>query len=78
VFVIYGPPSKSEFEVSPIPNGPPLEVWTYDADAPSGLDAKRPAGTYRFIKQGDQTVLYTGGRQPSTLLRPPPMQDPPL
>ena len=78
VFVIYGPPSKADFEVSPIPNGPPLEVWTYDADAPSGLDAKRPAGTYRFIKQGDQTVLYTAGRQPSTLLQPPPLQDPPL
>lgn len=72
VYVIYGPPSKAEFEVSPIPNGPPLEVWTYDSGAPSGLDAKRPAGIYRFIKQGDQTVLYTAGRQPATLLQEPP------
>jgi GWxTD domain-containing protein len=72
VYVIYGPPSKAEFEVSPLPNGPPLEVWTYDAGAPSGLDAKRPAGIYRFIKQGDQTVLYTAGRQPATLLQEPP------
>ena len=72
VYVIYGPPSKTEFEVSPVPNGPPLEVWTYDAGAPSGLDAKRPAGIYRFIKQGDQTVLYTAGRQPATLLQEPP------
>lgn len=73
VFVIYGPPSKVDFEVSPVPNGPPLEVWTYEAGAPSGLDAKRPAGIYRFIKQGDQTVLYTGGRQPVTLLQEPPL-----
>lgn len=71
LYVVYGPPSKTDFEVSPVPNGSPLEVWTYEAGAPSGLDAKRPAGIYRFIKQGDQTVLYTAGRQPSTLLQEP-------
>ncbi len=72
LYVVYGPPSKTDFEVSPLPNGSPLEVWTYEAGAPSGLDAKRPAGIYRFVKQGDQTVLYTGGRQPTTLLQEPP------
>lgn len=77
VYVIYGPPSKTDFEVSPIPNGPPLEVWTYEAGAPSGLDARRPAPLYRFIKQGDQTVLYAAGRQPTTLLQPS-SQEPPL
>ncbi len=75
--MLYGPPSKTDFEVSPIPNGPPLEVWTYDAGAPSGLDAKRPADRYRFIKQGDLTVFYAAGRQPTTLLQPP-LQEPPL
>lgn len=77
VYVIYGPPSKTDFEVSPIPNGPPLEVWTYEAGAPSGLDARRPAGIYRFIKEGELTVLYVAGRQPSTLLQPQ-LQEPPL
>jgi GWxTD domain-containing protein len=77
VYVVYGPPSKTDFEVSPIPNGPPLEVWTYETGAPSGLDAKRPAGLYRFIKQGDLTVLYAAGRQPTTLLQPQ-LQEPPL
>lgn len=77
LYVVYGPPSKTDYEVSPIPNGPPLEVWTYNADAPSGLDARRPAGVYRFIKQGDLTVLYTGGRPASPLLQPQP-QEPPL
>lgn len=77
VYVIYGPPSKTDFEVSPVPNGPPLEVWTYEAGAPSGLDARRPANIYRFIKQGDLTVLYAAGRQPATLLQPQ-LQEPPL
>src|SRR5688572_23947622 len=77
VYVIYGPPSDTDFEVSPIPNGPPLEVWTYEAGSPSGLDAKRPVNIYRFIKQGDLTVLYAAGRQPTTLLQPQ-LQEPPL
>ncbi|HEV2854687.1 MAG TPA: GWxTD domain-containing protein [Thermoanaerobaculia bacterium] len=76
LYVVYGPPSKTDYEVSPIPNGPPLEVWTYNADAPSGLDARRPAGVYRFIKQGDLTVLYLGGRPSPTLIQPSP--EPPL
>lgn len=77
LYVVYGPPTKSEFEVSPVPGGSPFEVWTYDASAPSGLDAKRPAGLYRFIKQGDRTILYAGGRQPASLLQPT-SQEPPL
>jgi GWxTD domain-containing protein len=76
LYVVYGPPSKTDYEVSPIPNGPPLEVWTYNADAPSGLDARRPAGIYRFIKQGDLTVLYGGNRVAPTLIQPSP--EPPL
>lgn len=76
LYVVYGPPSKTDYEVSPFPNGPPLEVWTYNADAPSGLDARRPAGVYRFIKQGDLTVLYKGGRPSPTLIQPSP--EPPL
>lgn len=58
VYVLYGPPSKVDFEVSPVPNGPPVEVWTYGSGSPSGLDGKRPAGIYRFIKSGDLTVNY--------------------
>jgi len=72
IYVVYGPPSKVEFEFSPTPNGPPIEVWTYRADAPSGLDARRP-GIYRFIKQGDRTVLYVPGARPP-LIQP---QEPP-
>ena len=69
VYVLYGPPEKSGFAVSPRPNDPPIEVWTYGADAPSGLDGRRPNRSYRFTKRGDLTVLYGG---PGTLILPPP------
>ncbi|HEX9943801.1 MAG TPA: GWxTD domain-containing protein [Thermoanaerobaculia bacterium] len=78
LYVLYGPPEKVDFEVSPVPNGPPVEVWTYGSSSPSGLDGKRPAGVYRFIKQGELTVFYVPGqRSLDPLLRPQP-QEPPL
>lgn len=58
IYILYGRPTKVDFEVSPTPGDSPIEVWTYDASAPSGLDARRPAGLYRFIKRGDLTVTY--------------------
>ncbi|HEV8577560.1 MAG TPA: GWxTD domain-containing protein [Thermoanaerobaculia bacterium] len=73
VYVLYGPPEKVDHEVSPVPEGPPIEVWIYSAHAPSGLDGKRP-GPRRFIKRGDLTVLYFPGLRPGPLapqLEPP-------
>jgi GWxTD domain-containing protein len=64
LFVLYGPPSKVEFEVSPTPNDSPIEVWTYASSIPAGLDGKRPAPAYRFIKRGDLTVTYVPGQDP--------------
>ena len=63
--MLYGPPQKTDHEVSPIPNGPPIEVWIYGTQAPSGLDGKRPAPIYRFVKNGDLTVLYAGRGLPA-------------
>jgi GWxTD domain-containing protein len=60
VFILYGSPQKTDYEVSPVPNGPPVELWVYGAQSPSGLDGKRPSPFYRFIKNGDLTVLYAG------------------
>lgn len=74
VYVLYGPPSKVDFEVSPVPNGPPVEVWTYGSGSPSGLDGKRPAGIYRFIKSGDLTVNYLPGMRNGPLV---PQLEPP-
>lgn len=62
VFILYGPPKKVDYEVSPTPGEPPIEVWMYDETSPPGLDGKRPSGLYRFIKRGDLTVTYTPGR----------------
>lgn len=58
IYVLYGRPTKVDFEVPPTSEDSPVEVWAYDSSAPSGLDAKRPAGRYRFIKRGDLTVTY--------------------
>jgi GWxTD domain-containing protein len=65
--VLYGPPAKVDFEISPTPGGPPLQVWTYGSGAPSGLDGKRPSSIYRFIKSGDLTVFYRSATRPSPL-----------
>ena len=72
VYVLYGPPEKEEFEVSPHPQDPPIELWRYSANAPSGLDGRRPNSAYRFIKRGDVTVNYSpvGIRRTGPL--PPP------
>jgi GWxTD domain-containing protein len=58
VYVLYGRPEKVGFAVSPRPGDSPIEVWTYGANAPSGLDGKRPNSTYSFMKRGDLTVTY--------------------
>jgi GWxTD domain-containing protein len=70
VYILYGPPKKTDYEVSPTPGENPLEVWMYDETSPPGLDGKKPAGLYRFIKRGDLTVTYTLGR-PDPRLRDP-------
>jgi GWxTD domain-containing protein len=76
VFILYGPPQKTDHEVSPVPNGPPIELWVYGGQSPSGLDGRRPSPFYRFIKNGDLTVLYAGrAAVPVTL---PPSSEPPL
>jgi GWxTD domain-containing protein len=58
IFVVYGPPQKTGFEVSPAPRDPGIEVWIYTERAPPGLDGKRPEAAYRFIKRGELTIFY--------------------
>jgi GWxTD domain-containing protein len=70
IYVLYGLPKKIDHEVSPVRNGPPLEVWIYGTDAPPGLDGKRPSPLYRFVKSGDVTVLYQGRVTAVPLLSP--------
>lgn len=61
IYILFGEPEKVEFETSPDLGNPNLEVWIYGPGAPSGLDGRRPAGTYRFTKRGNITVLYVPG-----------------
>lgn len=74
IYVLYGLPKKIDHEVSPVRNGPPLEVWTYGVEAPSGLDGQHPNPVYRFIKNGDLTVLYKSRIAPRALS---PLGEPP-
>jgi GWxTD domain-containing protein len=74
IFILYGPPTKTDFDVTTLQV--PLELWAYAATAPSGLDGKRPNSTYRFLKKGDLTVLYHPGQDPRLHNRPTHDPDP--
>jgi len=77
IFVIYGPPTKTDFEISPSPREPAIEAWTYAATTPAGLDGRKPSLLYRFIKRGDLTVTYVPrGQDPRQHLREEPGQPP--
>lgn len=69
VYILYGPPKKTDYEVSPTAGEGTLEVWMYDETSPPGLDGRKPAGLYRFIKRGDLTVTWTPGRPVDPRLR---------
>ena len=80
IYIVYGPPTKTDHEVSPREGDPPVELWIYNKTAPAGLDGKRPAQNYRFIRQGDLTVLYIPGLPGTRPHRPtrPPLDRPPF
>jgi GWxTD domain-containing protein len=71
-YVLYGEPVKIDFEINPRAGEPPVERWSYAVESPPGLDRRRPAPVYRFVKSGDLTVFYTVPiSQRGTLLEPP-------
>jgi GWxTD domain-containing protein len=77
IFVVYGPPAKTEFEISPGPGQPAVEAWHYSPTTPAGLDGRKPAAIYRFIKRGDLTVTYFPGQtDPRLRDRQPPVLPP--
>jgi GWxTD domain-containing protein len=63
LWVLYGAPEKTEFELHPRAGEPPIEVWRYARDAPRGLDGRQPRLVYRFTKRDDLTVAYDGPAQ---------------
>lgn len=58
-FILFGEPEKTDYEISPHPDDPPIEVWYYPSDAEPGLSGEDPAQTYRFIKRRDLTTFYS-------------------
>lgn len=78
VFVLYGPPTKTDFEISPTPHDSAVEAWTYAGTTPAGLDGRKPASLYRFIKRGDLTVTYVPRESSDPRLRERPGLPPPL
>ncbi len=64
IFILYGPPTSTGFEVGPqSEGGPSLDVWRYSVKVGPGLDGRRPDRVYRFWKPSDLTVLYHGRLQ---------------
>lgn len=57
-YVLFGPPSDTDYQIPPDPRDPPIEVWEYRDDLTPGLSGERPARFYRFIKRGDVTIFY--------------------
>lgn len=75
IYILYGRPGKTEFEDPPRANASTIEVWVYGPKAASGLDGRRPAERYRWIKRGDVTVPYVGvptTQAPVLPVLPPP------
>ncbi len=72
VYVLYGEPEDVDHEIAADPRDPPVTVWKYPADAPPGLDGKRPDRVYRFVRRGDLTEFYIPrpGSAPPTPVRP--------
>ena len=58
LLVLQGEPDAIEFELNPLPDQPPLEVWKYQRADRVGLTGRPPLPIYRFIKVGDLTTLY--------------------
>ncbi len=57
-FVLYGEPESITFEEPERVGDPTPELWTYAKDAPLGLDGAKPERSYRFIKDGEFTVVF--------------------
>jgi GWxTD domain-containing protein len=65
IYILYGKPATTDYEISPTPEAPPIEVWTYPLNAPVGLSGRQPSPRYRFSKHGDLTVFYIPGQNRS-------------
>lgn len=63
IWILYGEPEEVVFESPEKVGHPTLEVWKYSSDAEPGLDGEKPKKSYRFFKDGELTVFYTGQKR---------------
>lgn len=59
IYILYGEPSRTDYEIARDPRDPPVEVWFYEGEQAPGLDGEPPGPLYRFIKRGGVTEFYT-------------------
>ncbi len=60
VFILYGEPDDISYSNPKKVGGPTLEVWEYSKGSDPGLDGDKPKKSFRFIKIGRRTELYSG------------------
>jgi hypothetical protein len=60
IFVLHGEPEAIDHEPSHRFGEPPLEHWRYPANAPVGLDGKRPARLYRRAARHTSSTFRAG------------------
>jgi len=70
IFILYGEPKSIDFDLEPGRPQSAAERWTFTPNAPAGLDGKKPALVYRFVKAGDRIVLQR------SFVAPPPLAQP--
>lgn len=58
IYVLYGPPDKTEIQTATELNAPPLEVWSYP-ERPVGLDGQKARSRFEFILEPDGTARLT-------------------
>lgn len=63
IFVVFGEPESIEFESPQRVEDPTLEIWRYSKDAAEGLGGETPKRAYRFFKQEELTVFYSGQKR---------------
>ena len=58
IYVLFGEPDRTDYEIARDPRDPPIEVWFYDGEGEPGLHGRPPGPSYRFIKRDRLTAFY--------------------
>ena len=58
IYILYGPPDKTEVETATELDAPPLEVWSY-SERPVGLTGRRARPRIEFVLAPDGTARMT-------------------